>query len=253
MTAIAFYRNLALLDTNKHRQLRFKPFDDIRFAAATQTSLLAASEFPDCAVEYPIVFTTTQDGPAAIALFGLRPNENLFVTAEGKWEAHYVPAFLRRYPFIPTTAADGTVMVAIDEDCANLGREEGELLIDADGKSTPYLNDLVKFIESVHADYGRAATFAKTLAERGLLREMHAEVKLDNGQQMTITGFQVVDEAKLVELSNADLAAMARSGELALIHAHLLSFRNLQKLVRRTAHRPAPAAAAETPAEATRH
>lgn len=233
MTAFSFYQNVALLDAEKHRKLRFKPFADVRFASKAQTALLAATEIPDCAVEYPVVFAPTKDGPVAVALLGLRQNDNLFVTAEGKWDGRYIPAFLRRYPFLPATAPDGKVMIAIDDTCANLNRDDGELLIDADGKATPYLNELIKFIEQVHVDYARSAAFAKSLAERGLLRDMNAEIKRDSGTQFTLTGFQIADEAKIAELPDAELAAMVRNGQLALLHAHLVSLRNLQKLVGR--------------------
>jgi hypothetical protein len=233
MTAFSFYKDVTLLDSQKHRKLRFKPFDDIRFAGGAQSALLSASEIPDCAVEYPVIFAPTRDGPVAIALFGLRPNENLFVTPDGKWDGRYIPAFLRRYPFLPATSPSGEIMIAIDETCANLGVDEGELLIDGDGKATPYLGDLMKFIERVHADYARSAAFAKSLADRGLLRDMNAEIKLDSGEKLAVTGFQIADESKLAELPDAELAALSRNGQMALIHAHLLSLRNLPKLMAR--------------------
>lgn len=231
MSSFSFYKNVTLLDTRQHRNLRFKPFADVRFASTAQSAMLAASEIPDCAIEYPIVFAPTRDGPVAVALFGLRQGENLFVTAEGKWEGRYVPAFLRRYPFLPATAPNGSVMIAIDDTCTNLGETEGELLIDGEGNVAPYLGEMLKFIGTVHADYSRASAFAKSLAERGLLREMNAEIKLESGEKFAVTGFLVVDEAKISALPDDELAKMARNGELVLIHAHLLSIRNLQKLL----------------------
>jgi hypothetical protein len=233
MTAFSFYRNVALLDAQKHRKLRFKPFEDVAFARSAQSALLAATEIPDCAVEYPVIFAATKEGPVALALFGLRPNENLFVLDSGKWDGRYIPAFLRRYPFLPATAPGGEVMIAIDDTCSNLGVDEGELLIDAEGKATPYLSELMKFIEQVHVDYARSAAFAKALDERGLLRDMNAEITLDGGQKLALTGFRIVDEAKLGELADGELAAMSRNGHLGLIHAHLLSLRNLPKLMAR--------------------
>lgn len=237
MTAMSFYKNVTLLDSQKHRLLRFKPFDDVRFASGTQSALLAATEIPDCAVEYPVVFATTKDGPVAIALLGLRPNENLFVAGDGKWDGRYIPAFLRRYPFLPATAPSGEVMIAIDDSCRNLGERDGELLIDADGKATPYLSDLMKFIEQVHVDYANSAAFARSLADRGLLRDMNAEIKLDTGEKFALTGFRIADEEKIAALGDAELAAMARNGQMALVHAHLLSLRNLPKLMNRLSKR----------------
>ena len=51
-----------------------------------------------------------------VALLGLNAGQNLFVDAAGKWQASYVPAIIRRYPFALTPrGTDGQYIVCLDE------------------------------------------------------------------------------------------------------------------------------------------
>ena len=58
-------------------------------------------EFARAAAVYPIVFVEdkTKDAFRPVTLLGLDAGENLFVSESGKWEASYIPAIIRRYPF----------------------------------------------------------------------------------------------------------------------------------------------------------
>lgn len=233
MSTLNLYENVVILDSQRHRNLRFSPFEDIGFARRTQHALLAAGEWFDCAVDYPIVFANGREGPVAIALFGLRQDENLFVTAGGKWDAAYIPSFLRRYPFLPATASDGSMLVAIDDRCPNFGPQGSELLLDGDGRSQAFLKEIIAFLEQAHVGYAQSAAFAKALADMGLLQEMNAEITPTGGETLRITGFKVVDEQKLMALPEAELGKLAKDGRLAMIYAQLISLRNLPKLNQR--------------------
>jgi hypothetical protein len=35
-----------------------------------------------------------------VVLLGMRDKENLYVNESNQWEAKYIPAFIRRYPFV---------------------------------------------------------------------------------------------------------------------------------------------------------
>ena len=52
-----------------------------------------------------------------VAVLGVRDQENRYVTTEGRWEAKYIPAFIRRYPFVFSSGADNSKFtLCIDED-----------------------------------------------------------------------------------------------------------------------------------------
>jgi len=90
---------------------------------------LLASEFFEAAREYPIVFARGEAGPVPAALLGLREAENLYVDNAGKWDARYIPAFVRRYPFVPGKGAQGELLVCIDEASQCFDTKEGEALL----------------------------------------------------------------------------------------------------------------------------
>jgi len=64
---------------------------------------------------YPIVFTGTGK-PYPAAVLGLRVDQNLFIGPDGRWvEGIYVPAYVRRYPFVFIEAPEDKLILAIDE------------------------------------------------------------------------------------------------------------------------------------------
>jgi len=84
----------------------------------------------------PVIFISTgerlADGrPMAspVALLGITPHENLRVTPEGRWDARYVPAFIRRFPFL-TAGVKGTQSpgVFVDTAWSGFNDDEGEAL-----------------------------------------------------------------------------------------------------------------------------
>ena len=91
---------------------------------------------------------------------------------------------------------------------------------------------------------------AQKIGGKGKL--LAVDLKLPNGQQFNATGLQVVDEAKLRELPPDTAAELLRNGLMLLLHAHLLSSGNVQRLGERLAARlgAAGASAAKAPAAA---
>jgi SapC len=95
-----FYSRPRPLDAVADRGRSLRPVSDFGFARATNSVLLGAAESPRAVRSYPIVFTS-REPRVAVAVLGLEGNENLFVGEDGRWrEGHYVPAYVRRYPFI---------------------------------------------------------------------------------------------------------------------------------------------------------
>ena len=60
---------------------------------------------------------------------------------------------------------------------------------------------------------------------------MTASFTLPSGEKARVKGFMAVDREKLMQLPDDTLAAMAKSGELELIYAHLISMRNFAELL----------------------
>ena len=233
MPAFSFYADVVPLNANQHKALCAKATADFRFAARTQSVAMGAGEFFDCAVEFPIVFVRTPNGLVPVALLGARADENLFVAADGKWDAGYLPAFVRRYPFVTLNEGNERLSVGIDARSTLLTEGDGERLFDEQGQVTEAFKGTMKFLERSHADFVRGEALGRTLDEKGLLQPMSAKMTIDGGATIELAGFEVVDVAKLDAMSIGEQGLLAKAGDLALIHAHLVSMRNFRKLLAR--------------------
>jgi hypothetical protein len=243
-----YYERPVLLDREKHRRRRVKPSTSFAFAAKANSLYLAAAEFAEACKEYPIVFTRSGNGQVVpVAMLGLRARENLFVNDEGKWLAAYVPAFVRRYPFVLAELGSQQMGVCIDEAFAGLNDREGEALFDEKGENTPFLQNALDFLNRYQMEYQRTGAFCERLAQADVLREMNAKADLVDGRSFMVGGLLVVDEAKLMALPDATVLSLFRVGELHLVSMHLASLSNMKKLVDRMAERQTPLQPAPKP------
>lgn len=236
MSTTMFYERAVALNRDRHQKLKIKAIPDhYAFAAKTNALPIAATEFDDVARHYPIVFVGEEPGPfSAVALLGLRDRENLFVSANGEWEPDtYIAAFARRYPFILADMEEpDRFAVCVDESYAGLNEKEGEALFGADGKETPYMERVLNFLQTFHAEILRTRLFANRLAELGLLVPKVITVERA-GQKQHLQGLRIVDAARLGGIDDARVVELFRSGYLGWIHAHLLSLGNIAQLARR--------------------
>jgi hypothetical protein len=241
MTEATYYQKPALLDRQKHRKTRVRPGPDFAFARTTNSLYVAAVEFTEAAKEYPIVFTRPASGKVIpVVVLGLRTGENLLVRPDNTWDARYIPAFMRRYPFVLAQTPDQTSLaVCIDESYPGLSETQGEPLFDAAGKETPYLTNALEFLQQYQREHVRTDAFCQRLEEAGLLREMNARADLKDGRTFQVSGLLVVDEKKLMELPDETVLSMFRKGEMHLVSLHLASLSNIQRLVDTMSQRPA--------------
>ncbi|MCX7167100.1 MAG: SapC family protein [Rhodocyclales bacterium] len=236
MSEMIFYERVVALNDNIHARLKVRPATSFAYAARTNSVPVVASEFFEAAREYPIIFARGENGPVPAALLGLREAENLYVDSEGKWDARYVPAFVRRYPFVPGKGAQGELLVCIDEASQCFGTEEGEALF-ADGKPTAQLEHAMKFLSEFHQSATATELMGRRLQELGLLRQADSVAQLIDGSQFRLNGLNVVDEAKLRALDRDTVQELFANGTLAVVYAHLMSLGNLGALVDRLSRR----------------
>jgi hypothetical protein len=235
------YGKPVLLDRIKHRRTHVRPGAGFAFARNTNSLYVAAVEFNEAAKEYAIVFTRSGTGgqPVPVLLLGMRDRENLFLGEGDRWDGRYVPAFVRRYPFVLAQAPQEQLAVCIDEACPGLSESEGEALFDGEGKETPFLKNTLTFLTDYQREYARTEAFCKRLDEAGLLTEMNARADLKDGNSYTVNGMLMVDEKKLLALPDATVLSLFRTGELHLVSIHLASLSNMQRLADRLALRTA--------------
>lgn len=237
MKQLLIYDRPVVLDRERHRHLRVSTDAlDFAFAAQVNSLPLAAAEFSRAARDYPILFAGAEATDAVpAALLGLRANENLMVDAEGEWKADsYVPAFLRRYPFVLAEKPAGAegFNVCLDEAWPGLGAEEGEPLFAEDGSNSGVLDGAVKFLQEYQAHLQHTRAFTARLAELDLLIPRTIQVQPANGKAFALDGFFVVDEERVQALKGKPLHELLKSGYLGWIYVHLMSLSNVERLSR---------------------
>jgi len=235
-----FYRQPELLSSAVHGDLRIRP-TGYDFAATTNASPLAIIEFGAAMRHYPLVFAAKDGFP--VAILGL-DQRNAFVDG-GQWASDvYIPAYVRRYPFVFAGHADDSFALAIDRAADSLvsGGEEG-LALFVDGKPTETVTGIMDFCRDFHAAHIQTNAFVAALAERDLLIDRHADARLDSGRVMKLSGFRVIDRARFDALPDDVVLDWHRRGWLALIHFHFVSLDRFADLLDREAAL-APAAAA---------
>lgn len=251
---LLIYENVAPVNRVAHRDLSVRQTNSFAFAASTNTVPIVDIEFVKCAGEMPIVFAKTGSGLVCVAVLGAEQDRNAFVTADGKWDGRYVPAFFRRYPFVfSVQEGSDRLTLCIDEGYEGLNDEGlGERLFDAAGAETSYTRNVLKFVEEYQATFSRTQNFCQRLDESGLLEEARIDYVLADGTRGGLTGFLRVSPEKLRALSDEAVLKLFRSGDLDLIQIHLMSMQQVEPVVARvSAQRGVVAeAAAEAAVEA---
>ena len=121
MSQPLFYRSVVPLHRETHRGLGLAAVPSFAFAAASHLIPAVVDEFSAACAELPILFAPDVEGASPAFLTGLTPGCNAFVRADGSWAASYVPAYLRRYPFILGEVPNAEPLVCLDDHAACLG------------------------------------------------------------------------------------------------------------------------------------
>ncbi len=230
-----FYKKVMTLDVASHRNVSVRAPENYFFAARTNVIPLAAIEFAHAALEYPIAFVHDAEGTLSpVAVVGLDEN-NLYVDSKGRWQARYVPAYVRRYPFVPGEVVQGQKpVVCIDSGFDGYNVEDGEPLFDANGKPSDYLARAIELIQDYHGHLELTRRFVEELEAASLLKPISVEVNDGaTGRPHRLQGLQVVDEQKLQALDHARVARFFDEGFLLAVYSHLVSQANYQVLADR--------------------
>jgi hypothetical protein len=232
---LLIYQRAVPVNQAQHINVSVKSGADYGFAKDVNSVPLMAAEFDLASGEYAIVFAGEGKQVMPAALLGIRDNENLYVDEAGAWRAKYIPAFVRRYPFVFSSGNQGaTFTLCIDEDYPGVNREGvGERLFDSKGERTQYLKNVLGFLQAYQAQFEATRAFCQRLVELNLLEAMRAEFTLRSGQRVTLGGFSSVNKERLRALPGDTLARLATAGELDLIYAHLHSQRNFTSTAER--------------------
>ncbi|SHK17915.1 SapC protein [Shimia gijangensis] len=251
-TQLLFYQNARPVTVSEHGDLSVRGADGYGFASKVNSVPLTAIEFAAAAGNYPIVFAGNEDRVMPTVILGVKDHENFFVE-DGAWKAGtYVPAFVRRYPFVfSTDKENNNFILNIDEDYSGCNRDgSGERLFDTDGNHTVYLKNTLRFLQEYQGQFRRTEAYCKRLNDLGLLQPMQAQFNLADGENRSLSGFMSVNRDKLREIDDETLRQMFDTDELECTFLHLHSMRHFQTMLGQFAGSDAPADAPADKADA---
>ncbi len=228
-----FFKELVPLSSIEHASWKARPIESAPWLAAQHAVPLTVDEFTNAQRFFPIIFSSGPN-PVPLALMGLNEGVNVFVGDDGKFaEQAYVPAYVRRYPFmLAKLTPDSTELsVCFDPTADVIGDfEDGDALFE-DGQPTDATKRILSFCEQFEQAGQRTEAFIKELVDNDLLMEGEMTVQPDGGAAPFVyRGFQMVNEEKLQALRGDKLRKMNSSGLLVLVHAHLMSLALLREL-----------------------
>lgn len=230
-----FYNDLMPLNSRDHKGWKSTQLPDVAFLGKTHAIPVTVDEFIDTQRHFPIVFSAG-DNPVPLALMGLNEGVNTFVGTDNKLtEDVYLPAYVRRYPFMlaklqPTSEE---LSLCFDPSAGVIGDfGDGKPLFDDNDQPSEYTKSILDFCQKFEESGARTKAFVDEVQKLDLLMEGEIAITMNDKPDAPFVyrGFKMVDEAKLRELPTETLETLNKNGMLMLLHAHLFSL-NLMRVI----------------------
>ncbi len=219
-----FYKSIVPISTQFHPNHGLVPQDNLNFTRVTHAIPVTVDEFAVAQRTFPIVFGVG-DQPAPLVLLSLVDGLNLFVDDVGKWEeGAYLPAFVRRYPFMLAKLGPEATELSLcfDDTSGIVTPDGGDKLFDGDAK-TATTDRILDFCGSFEQAVARTRGFMDEMNKLDLLTDGEVTIQQPNRDPVVYRGFRMVAEEKLQALRGDQARKMVQSGMMGLIYAHLFS------------------------------
>jgi hypothetical protein len=244
---VLFYSRPEPLSAEAHGRLGLRRIESpFAFAARSQVTPLTVAEFPAAAICYPIIFAGENFQP--LVVMGINADTNMFISAKGDFEpGTYIPAYIRRYPFVlANDATNDKLVVCVDRDAPMLGELPDLAFFDAAGQPTEYTRNCIQFCNDFEVEVRRTESFVNLLRENDLFETRKAQYTPPNpdgtpGAPQIVAEYYALSETKLKALSATKINELMQNGALSQIYAHLTSLQGWDRLIALTMARGRPA------------
>jgi hypothetical protein len=230
--------NTARLNNVDHAHLAVAPGYSAAFGDAVNQALIFPTEFDHVQREYMILIQKDEsDTFQSVALLGLDRGENLFLDND-RWNARYVPAMHQRGPFMIGFQSDGVdgqmqrePMIHVDLDHPRIDIDKGQPVFLAHGGNSPYLNHVMKILQTIHEGAAIAQPMCLAFDALGLLEKTAIEISLNDTEHYQLEDYYVINPARLASLDGDALHALNQKGYLAAAFSIVASIDNAQHLI----------------------
>lgn len=247
---VLFYGQPEPLSVEAHGTLGVDPVDKpYAFTSVTNLIPLTVTEFAPAALSYPVIFVGEAKQP--VAVMGLRPGENLYVSEEGDYRPEaYIPAYVRRYPFVFANDDVQKRLILCVDRSASFIKDGGQTPLFVDGQPSPYTQQAMEFCNNFEQERQRTEAFVALLTGLDLFETKEAVFTPRNpdgtaAAPQKLAEYFAVSEDKLKALPAEKLVELRDNGALGQIYAHLVSLLGWDRLIamafQRAAEQPAAA------------
>jgi len=208
---------------------------DFGFAAKAPMVQITVDEFERAALDYPIVFFGDDRQPFVVS--GLELDRNVFVKDGHYVAGAYIPAYLRRYPFVfARDEGSDALVLCLDHasDRVTVAGEPGaEKLFDGQ-EPTALTRQALNFCESYEAADARTKAFVTLVGELGLFESKQAHYTAPGAATPTLLlEHFTIDRARLDDLSAEDFSRLRDARVVSSAYAQIASQANWEVLLSR--------------------
>lgn len=228
------FQNIIPITLDQHRNKKIKSITDFNFASQFNLASIMVHEFSRASSTYPIVFLEDKerDEFRPVVLLGLETGTNLFVQ-NGKWDASYIPAIIRRYPFALARVDEKgeRYTVCLDNDSDLISDGEGLELFNETGEPAEMMERVKQYLSELQQMERFTQDFCHFIAEHNLFTPLNMKVRQGN-EIKDITGCYVINEDRFNGFSNETFLKIREKHFIAPIYAHLVSLAQIERLLK---------------------
>jgi len=226
------FKKIVPITEKSHKNTKVKSIDNFDFVKDIHLASLMVHEFSRASSTYPIVFLEdkTSDQFKPVVMLGLQEGENLFVK-DGKWQASYIPAIIRRYPFaLSKTKEDDKYVICIDQDSEFINEDEGQAIFNEDGTGSEVIERVKKYLTELQQMEMFTEQFCKTMKEENMFTPLNMKVKVGN-EVKNVGGAYVINEERFNSLSDEKYIELRQKQYNPIIYSHLSSLSQIERLL----------------------
>lgn len=202
------------------------------FAAKDPVVPVTSTEVPRLVVAMALAFVESAEGHVLVAVQGMKPGQNKFVSREGAWLGEYIPSTYRNFPFRLARNEGGLEVLCVDEAAAQVsGNPAGESFFMPDGSPSKTIADIFGRLAQLEKERLQTQKSCEVLAHHGLLEPWSLKAQ-DGEEVLEAKGLFRVNEAKLYALEPEALKEIRDRGGLMLAFGQLFSMQQVQKFGR---------------------
>ena len=226
------FKKIVPITQAHHKDLKVKQIDNFNFVKDIHLASVMVHEFSRAAATYPIVFLEDKENDKfrPVVMLGLEEGENLFIQ-EGKWNASYIPAIVRRYPFALSKTAEGDkFVICIDEESEFVNEEDGEAIFNEDGSASEVMDRVKKYLTELQQMDIFTDEFCEYMKAENMFTPLNMKVRVGN-EIKNVGGAYVINEERFNSFNDEKFLELRNKKYIPVIYSHLSSLAQIERLL----------------------